>query len=69
MKIFMFEGMLVGIIGTLLGCIIGYTIAFLQIEFSFIPLPPDVYLIDTFPVELQWIDFIYISSMSIFLTR
>jgi lipoprotein-releasing system permease protein len=68
MRIFMFEGMLVGLIGTALGCIIGYSIAFLQITFHFIPLPPDVYLIDTFPVELEWIDFFMIASISIFLS-
>lgn len=68
MRIFMFEGMLVGVIGTFLGCLIGYTIAFLQIEYSFIPLPPDVYLINTFPVDVEWIDFFYISSISLFLS-
>lgn len=68
MRIFMFEGMFVGLIGTVLGCVIGYSIAFLQIQFDIIPLPPDVYLIDTFPVDLQWIDFFYISSISLFLS-
>lgn len=68
MRIFMFEGMLVGIIGTFLGCLIGYAVAFLQIQFNLIPLPSDVYLIDTFPVELQWIDFVVISFISLFLS-
>ncbi|MCB0282483.1 MAG: FtsX-like permease family protein [Calditrichae bacterium] len=68
MRIFMFEGMLVGVIGTALGCAIGYVVAFLQIQFDLIPLPSDVYLINSFPVELQWIDFVSIASMSIFLS-
>lgn len=68
MRIFMFEGMLVGVIGTALGCFIGYAVAFLQIQFNLIPLPSDVYLIDTFPVKLELIDFILISSISLFLS-
>ncbi len=68
MRIFMFEGMLVGVIGTVLGNIIAYTVAFLQIQFDLIPLPSDVYLINSFPVKLEWIDFISISSMSLALS-
>jgi len=68
MRIFMFEGMLVGIIGTALGCLIGYTIAFVQIQFNLIPLPSDVYLIDTFPVELELFDFIIIPTVSLTLS-
>lgn len=68
MRIFMFEGMLVGVIGTALGCTIGYVVAFLQIQFDLIPLPSDVYLINSFPVELQLVDFVSIASMSIFLS-
>jgi lipoprotein-releasing system permease protein len=68
MRIFMFEGMLVGIIGTALGNIIGYIIAFLQIKFDLIAIPSDVYLINHFPVELQLIDFFLISFMALFLS-
>lgn len=68
MRIFMFEGMLVGIIGTVLGSIIAYSVIFLQIRFDLIPLPPDVYLINSIPVELEWLDFIYIISMSLSLS-
>jgi len=68
MRIFMFEGMLVGIIGTALGNIIGYVVAFLQIKFDLIAIPSDVYLINHFPVELQLIDFFSISFMALFLS-
>ncbi len=68
MRIFMFEGMLVGVIGTVLGNVIAYTVAFLQIQFDLIPLPSDVYLINSFPVQLEWIDFFAISSMSLALS-
>jgi len=68
MRIFMFEGMLVGVTGTVLGCLIGYAIAFVQIQFNLIPLPSDVYLIDTFPVELELFDFIIIPTVSLTLS-
>jgi lipoprotein-releasing system permease protein len=68
LRIFMFEGMLVGFIGTVLGNVIAYTVAFIQIEFNLIPLPSDVYLIETFPVALEFIDFIVISAISLILS-
>jgi lipoprotein-releasing system permease protein len=67
-RIFMFEGMLVGVIGTVLGNVIAYSIIFLQVKFNLIPLPPDVYLINSFPVELEWIDFIAITTMALSLS-
>ncbi|RMH62225.1 MAG: ABC transporter permease [Calditrichaeota bacterium] len=68
MRIFMFEGMYVGLIGTALGSLLGYGIAFIQIKFELFTLPADVYLINAFPVELKWLDFVYIASMALFLS-
>lgn len=68
MKIFMFEGLLVGLIGTALGCIIGYSIGFLQLHYHLISLPSDVYLISTLPIKLQFADFIAIASVSMLLS-
>lgn len=68
MKIFVFEGLLVGFIGTLLGCIIGYTAGFAQLYFNIISLPGDVYLISSLPIVMKWTDFIAIASISIFLS-
>ena len=68
MKIFMYEGLLVGIIGTTLGNIIGYSLGFLQLHFHIITLPGDVYLISALPVVMRWVDFFAISSVSILLS-
>lgn len=68
MKIFVFEGLLVGFIGTVLGCIIGYTAGFAQLYFNIISLPGDVYLISSLPIIMKWTDFIAIASISIFLS-
>ncbi len=68
MKIFLYEGLLVGVIGTVLGCIIGYGVGFLQLHFHIISLPPDVYLINSLPIVMEWKDFAAISSISILLS-
>ena len=60
MKIFMFEGVIIGIIGTVIGNIIGYSIGFLQLNYKIISLPADVYIIDSLPIQMQFIDFIAI---------
>ncbi len=68
MKIFMFEGLLVGIFGTVLGCIIGYTVGFLQLHYSLISLPSDVYLISALPIKMKLWDFLSIASVSMLLS-
>ena len=67
MKIFMYEGVIIGILGTALGCAIGYGIGFLQIEYELISLPADVYIINALPVQMQAIDFIAISGIALVL--
>jgi len=67
MKIFMYEGVIIGMIGTFLGCLIGYTVGFLQLKYKIISLPADVYIINSVPIELHMMDFISISSVALFL--
>lgn len=67
-KIFMFEGILIGIIGTLLGIIIGYIVCYLQIKYNLYPLNPAQYKISGLPVEMRISDFFYISGASMILT-
>jgi lipoprotein-releasing system permease protein len=67
LKIFMFEGLLIGIIGTLLGVIIGYIICYIQIHYNIYPLDPSQYKIDSLPVEVRLSDFFFISGASMIL--
>lgn len=67
MKIFMYEGVLIGLIGTVLGCVLGYSIGFLQMEYKLISLPADVYIIDALPMQLHFLDFIAISVVAMVL--
>ena len=68
LKIFMFEGLLIGTIGTLAGILIGYLVCYLQLKFNIYPLDPTQYKIDTLPVELRLSDFFYISGASMLLS-
>ncbi len=68
LRIFMFEGMLIGLIGTLAGTILGLAVCYLQIQYNFYPLDPAKYIIASLPIELRFSDIIAISGMSILLT-
>ncbi|MFH0921014.1 MAG: FtsX-like permease family protein [Fibrobacterota bacterium] len=49
-RIFLYNGLFVGVIGTLAGTAAGLLLCFLQIKFQFIKLPGDVYFISTLPM-------------------
>ncbi|HEY6625358.1 MAG TPA: ABC transporter permease, partial [Ignavibacteriaceae bacterium] len=68
LKIFMFEGLLIGIIGTLLGIIIGYLVCYIQINYNIYPLDPSQYKIDSLPIEVRFSDFFFISGAAMLLS-
>ncbi len=55
-KIFTWEGLTIGLVGTALGTISGLSLCYLLKRYQFIKLPPDIYYIDRLPVEVQWQD-------------
>jgi lipoprotein-releasing system permease protein len=59
-KVFMFEGVLIGIYGTIAGCILGFLVCTLQIKYKLFPLDPTVYPIDALPIDMRWTDFLYV---------
>ena len=67
-KIFMFNGLLVGLIGTLSGLFIGLLVCYLQIHYNFYPLDPRKYIIDALPVQLRLSDVLLIAGVSYLLT-
>jgi len=68
LKIFMYEGLMIGVVGTLLGVILGYFICFLQLQYNIYPLDPTQYKIDSLPLEIRISDFFYIAGVSLFLS-
>ncbi|HTR99858.1 MAG TPA: ABC transporter permease [Bacteroidota bacterium] len=67
-RIFMFEGLLVGTIGTAAGVLIGVAVCLLQVRYSLFPLDPTVYIIPAIPVELRWTDFVAVVLASMTLS-
>ncbi len=63
LKIFLFEGLIIGAVGTAIGTAIGYIACRLLEKYQFIKLPQDVYYISSLPVHMQVSDFIYIVSL------
>ncbi|NWF88275.1 MAG: ABC transporter permease, partial [Ignavibacteriaceae bacterium] len=67
-KIFMYEGILIGAAGTILGSFLGYFICFLQIKYKLYSLDPAQYKIDSLPLEIQGSDFLFIAGISMLLS-
>jgi len=67
-RIFMFEGLLVGTIGTFAGVLIGTFVCYLQMTYALFPLDPTVYIIPAIPVELRWTDFVAVVLASMTLS-
>jgi len=67
-RIFMFNGLLVGLIGTLSGLIIGLVVCYAQIHYNFYSLDPRKYIIDALPVQLKFSDILIIAGVSYLLS-
>ncbi|HUI92378.1 MAG TPA: FtsX-like permease family protein [Chitinivibrionales bacterium] len=64
LRIFMFNGVVIGLLGSTLGTALGVAICFVQYHYRFIPIPGDIYFINKLPVMVQWADIaaIYLSA-------
>jgi len=65
MRIFVFEGLVIGALGTAVGCVAGYVLALTLDRYQFVTLPGDVYPIETLPVLMQGLDFVLVSAAAI----
>jgi len=66
-KIFLSEGLLIGIFGGVAGIILALFIAWLQINYKLIPLQGGSFLIDYYPVKLHWQDFVLVAVTVLFI--
>ena len=60
-RIFLTEGLLIGVIGGITGIILALVIAWLQVTYHLIPLEGGSFLIDYYPIKLKWPDFILVA--------
>ena len=66
-RIFIYEGLAVGVIGTAIGIIIGWGLCFLQLKYHFFSLPPDIYFINALPILMKASDFVMIAVIALLL--
>ncbi len=64
-KVFVFQGMLIGCIGTVSGVLIGTSLCYLQKKYHLITLPGDVYYITALPVNLQSLDVVMVAASAL----
>jgi len=65
MTVFMIQGLLVGIIGTVTGLVAGLGICQLLARYKFINLPSDVYYISKLPVRVEFGDVVFVASAAV----
>jgi lipoprotein-releasing system permease protein len=64
-RIFIFKGMVIGSVGTVLGMCLGFILCALLKKYKIIQLPGDVYYFTTLPVQLEYLDVFMIASAAL----
>lgn len=68
MTIFMLQGLLIGISGTIIGVVGGYLLSYVLNTYQIIKLPADVYYLSHLPVKMKFFDFLVISLSAIIIS-
>ena len=63
--IFITQGLLIGVIGTLVGLVVGYGLAWAGGRYHFISLSAEVYSIDYVPFAPRWIHGVLVASLAL----
>ncbi len=64
-RIFMAQGVLIGVLGTLIGLVVGYGVSFAGAHYHFISLSAEVYSIDYVPFAPRLIDGVMVALVSV----
>jgi len=65
LRVFMAQGVWIGVIGTAVGTVLGLVTAWAIDRYQIIPIPPDVYFVDHLPVSLRVLDVLVIVAGSV----
>jgi len=65
MSVFILQGLLVGLVGTLAGLASGLGICHLLAKYRFISLPSDIYYISTLPVQIEFWDVCFVALAAV----
>jgi len=66
--IFIFNGLIIGLIGTIAGNIIALILLFLQLRFDIVKIPEGVYFLDKVPISIELQSFVIVSVISLFIS-
>jgi lipoprotein-releasing system permease protein len=64
-RIFVYQGVLIGAVGAVIGLAAGYAICFLAEKYRWIRLDEQVYSLSYVPFEPQWLDGVWIGAAAI----
>ena len=64
-RLFVYQGLVIGVFGTGLGVTLGLVVCLLQDHFQLISIPSQIYIINSLPVDMQPLDFLLVSSVSL----
>jgi lipoprotein-releasing system permease protein len=67
-KIFVTQGVLIGVVGTVIGLILGYSISYLANRYQWLRLDKDVYALSFVPFDARWLDGLWIAAVAIFVS-
>jgi lipoprotein-releasing system permease protein len=65
MRIFMFAGLVIGFVGTVIGALIGYGAVTLITRTGVISLPKDVYQVSHLPLSITGLDILFICATAL----
>ncbi len=67
-RLFLFQGLHIGVIGTVLGNIIAFLLCWLELHYRVIPLPSGIYFMTHVPIELSFFNFIIVSIAALIMS-
>jgi len=64
-RIFILQGMAIGVVGVILGNVIAYALCALQLRYRILSLPAEIYYMDTVPMVIQPLNFLLVSVVAL----
>jgi lipoprotein-releasing system permease protein len=64
-RVFLVQGAVIGVVGTMLGLILGLTVAYVVDSSGWVRINPAVYFIDHLPVHIEWQDVLVVVVTSL----
>lgn len=66
--IFIWQGTLIGVVGTVAGLSLGLLMCWVQDTFMLVSLPPEIYFIDALPVIVDWRDIVIVGCLALLIS-